>query len=240
MLAVRQNRVGSRDTSRKIKLVVAGLSLVAVLGGCGGGGDDETTAQSPPAQNPPAQNPPPTANQPPTISGAPPAQAMQGQQYTFTPTASDPNGDTLTFTIVNAPAWASFSGSTGQLSGTPTSAQVGTYSNIRISVSDGTTTVNLTAFTITVVGTATGSATLTWTPPTTNTDGSPLSNLAGYRVYWGTSQSNLSNSVALSNPGLSSYVVDQLTPATWYFALTAVNSAGAESTRSNVASKQVL
>jgi len=67
-----------------------------------------------------------------------------------------------------------------------------------------------------------------------------LTNLAGYRVYWGTSQNNLSNSVTIGNPGLSSYVVDQLTPATWYFALTALNSSGSESSQSNVASKQVL
>jgi hypothetical protein len=59
-------------------------------------------------------------------------------------------------------------------------------------------------------------------------------------VYWGTSQNNLSNVVTLNNPGLSSYVVDQLTPATWYFALTALNSAGSESSQSNIASKQVL
>jgi hypothetical protein len=81
---------------------------------------------------------------------------------------------------------------------------------------------------------------LSWTPPTQNTDGTALTNLAGYRVYWGTSQGNYTNSTTISNPGLSSYVVEQLTPATWYFALTAVNAAGAESSYSNVASKQVL
>jgi putative Ig domain-containing protein len=166
---------------------------------------------------------------------------LQGQQYSFTPTASDPNGDSLTFTITGTPPWATFNATTGQLSGTPASGQVGmSFSNIRISVSDGTTTVNLPAFSITVVATATGSATLTWSPPTQNTDGSPLNNLAGYRVYWGTSQGNLSNSTTLNNPGLSSYVVDQLTPATWYFAVTAVNSSGGESAFSNRASKQVL
>jgi hypothetical protein len=89
-------------------------------------------------------------------------------------------------------------------------------------------------------GPGTGSALLTWYPPTQNSDGSALTNLAGYKVYWGTSPTNLSNSVTLTNPGLSSYLVEQLTPATWHFALTAVNSAGVESARSNVASKQIL
>jgi hypothetical protein len=229
MTGTRRNRLGSRDTLRKISLGVAGVCLTAALGGCGGG-DEETVATTQDS----------SGSQAPTISGAPPPQAMQDQQYSFTPTASDPNGDSLTFSITNTPAWATFTASNGRLSGTPTSAQVGTYSNIQISVSDGTTTVNLPSFSITVVGTATGSATLTWNPPTQNTDGTPLTNLAGYRVYWGPSQGNYTNSTTISNPGLSSYVVDQLTPATWYFALTAVNSSGAESSYSNVASKQVL
>jgi hypothetical protein len=236
MLDTQRSRVGSGDTLRKLGLGVTAICLIAALGACGGG-DDEA---APAAQNPPTQNPPPAGNQAPTISGTPATQTLQDQQYTFTPTASDPNGDTLTFTIANTPAWATFNASTGRISGTPTSAQVGTYSSIQISVSDGTSSANLASFSITVVATATGSATLSWNPPTQNTDGSPLTNLSGYRVYWGTSQSNLTNSVTVNNPGLASYVVDQLTPATWHFALTAVNSSGVESSMSNVASKQVL
>jgi Putative Ig domain len=203
-------------------LVGAVICLTAVLAACGG--DDEGDA----------------AAQTLTISGTPGAQALLGQQYSFTPTVT-PSSGTLTFSITGTPAWATFSSSNGRLSGTPSSAQVGmTASNIRISVSDGTTTANLPAFAITVVATATGSAMLSWNPPTQNTDGSPLTNLAGYRVYWGTSQGNLSNSTMITNPGLSSYVVEQLTPATWYFALSAVASSGVESALSNVASKQVM
>jgi hypothetical protein len=227
---IRGSRLGSRETLRKISLGIAVACLTVGLAACGGGGEDDAAAQSPP----------PGGNQAPTISGAPGAQAMQGQQYSFTPAASDANGDSLTFTIQNAPPWATFNSSTGQLSGTPTSAQVGSYANIIISVSDGSATTNLASFSINVVATATGSATLSWTPPTQNTDGSPLTNLAGYRVYWGTSQNSLTNSVTLSNPGLSSYVVDQLTPATWYFAMTALNSSGSESSQSNIATKQVM
>jgi hypothetical protein len=246
MLDTQRSRVGSGDTLRKLGLGVAATCLIAALSACGGGDDEAAPAaqtppaQNPPAPNPPAPNPPPAGNQAPTIAGTPATQTMQDQQYSFTPTASDPNGDTLAFTIANRPAWATFNASTGRISGTPTSAQVGTYSNIRISVSDGTNTANLAAFSVTVVATATGSATLTWTPPTQNTDGSALTNLSGYRVYWGTSQNNLTNSVTVNNPGLATYVVDQLTPATWHFAVTALNSAGTESTQSNVASKQVL
>jgi hypothetical protein len=90
-----------------------------------------------------------------------------------------------------------------------------------------------------VVATATASVTLSWTPPTQNTDGSALTNLAGYKVYWGTTQGSYPNSVTLNNPGLSTYVVTQLTPATWYFTMTALNAQGIESALSNAASKIV-
>lgn len=182
---------------------------------------------------------PPPANRAPLISGAPPTQVLAGSQYSFTPTASDPDGNSLMFSVSNLPGWASFNGATGRLSGTPTSVDVGTYPNIVIRVSDGQATTSLAAFSVAVVAVATGSATLSWTPPTYNTDGSPLTNLAGYRIYWGRSQGSYANSVTLNNGGLTSYVVDQLTPGTWWFVATAVNSQGVESSFSNAASKTV-
>jgi hypothetical protein len=179
-------------------------------------------------------------NRPPTISGTPPTAVMQGTAYSFTPTASDPDGDTLTFSIANAPTWASFNTSTGRLTGTPGAQHVGTTTGIVISVDDGRqATASLAAFSVTVQAVAVGSATLSWTPPTTNTDGSPLTDLAGYKVYWGTSPGNYPNSTTLSNPGLSSYVVSNLAPGTYYFVATAFNSSGAESSFSGVASKTI-
>jgi hypothetical protein len=165
---------------------------------------------------------------------------MQGTAYAFTPTANDPDGDTLTFRIVNTPAWASFDAATGRLSGTPGPQHVGTTTGIVITVDDGEATASLAAFSVTVQAVATGSATLSWIPPTTNTDGSPLTNLAGYRIYWGTTQGTYPNSATLSNPGLTSYVVGSLTPGTYYFVATAVNTIGIESTFSTVASKTIL
>jgi hypothetical protein len=113
------------------------------------------------------------------------------------------------------------------------------FSNIVIRVSDGKTTVSLPAFSVTVLAVASGSATLSWTPPTQNTDGSPLTNLAGYRIYWGTAPGNYTSSVTLTNPGLSSYVVSSLAPGTYYFVVTARNSTGVESVLSNMASKTI-
>src|SRR5690606_14809408 len=74
------------------------------------------------------------ANRAPTISGAPAASVVAGEQYSFQPTANDADNDSLTFSITNKPAWASFSTSTGRLWGTPSSA--GTFENIVIRVTD--------------------------------------------------------------------------------------------------------
>jgi hypothetical protein len=225
-----------RKRALSIVLLVGVVGATLSIAGCGG--DDEATAAADPGGG---TNPPPSGgNRAPTISGAPRTSVLQGTAYSFTPTGADADGNTLTFSVANLPAWATFNSSTGRVSGTPSAAQVGTYSNVTISVSDGSASASLAAFSIQVVATATGSATLTWNPPTQNTDGSPLNNLAGYKVYWGTAQGSYSNSITVNNAGLSSYVVDQLTPATWYFSVTAINAVGVESGFSNVASKQVL
>jgi Putative Ig domain len=181
-----------------------------------------------------------SGNQPPTISGTPPTSVTSGSAYSFTPTARDPEGRTLTFTITNKPSWATFSSTSGRLSGTPSSAQTGTYPNILIKVSDGTATASLPAFAIVVSTTQTdGSATLSWTPPTRNTDGSTLTNLAGYRIAYGTSPGALTRTVQVANPGVSRYVVENLAAGTWYFAVRAYSNGGSESTPSSTVSKSV-
>jgi len=182
---------------------------------------------------------PPGSNAPPTLAGTPPASATAGQTYTFQPSASDANGDTLTFSIVNQPAWATFNATTGRLTGTPTVADVGTYTNIIIRVSDGITNTGLAAFSIAVTQISTGSATISWLPPTQNTDGSTLTDLAGFRIYYGTSATALTQTATITNPGLTSYVVQNLAAATWYFTVRAYATDGAESTSSNIASKTI-
>jgi hypothetical protein len=92
----------------------------------------------------------PPENTPPVISGSPATQVAEGQAYNFVPSASDADGDSLTFSIANRPSWASFNTSTGALSGTPDYNSAGTTSDIRISVSDGNATASLNAFSITV------------------------------------------------------------------------------------------
>jgi fibronectin type III domain protein len=91
----------------------------------------------------------------------------------------------------------------------------------------------------TPVKTINGVATLDWEPPTQNNDGTILTNLAGYTVYYGTSPSDLSQSVKVSNPGLASYTVTGLTSGTWYFAITAYSVDGVESSRTSTVSTRI-
>lgn len=186
-----------------------------------------------------------TPNITPTISGTPPATVTVGSAYSFTPKASEPDGDPLSFSVKNKPSWASFSIATGAISGAPTTANVGTYSNIVITASTGHASASLAPFSIAVnqpagaTSDSTGSVTISWLPPTENVDGSALSNLAGYHIYYGTSQSSLTKMVNITNPGLATYVLSDLAAATWYFALASVNSNGVESPRTAVMSHVV-
>lgn len=180
---------------------------------------------------------------PPVISGKPAATATVGSVYSFRPTARDPNGLKLTFMIWGKPAWLNFDRATGRLYGTPTAANVGKFGPMSIAVSDGHIESDLPGFAITVSSGGTSlppsAVTIAWTPPTENTNGSTLTNLAGYHIYYGTSQANLNKVVDISNPGLASYVLSDLTSGKWFFALTSVNSAGVESVRSTVISTVV-
>ena len=74
-----------------------------------------------------------------------------------------------------------------------------------------------------------GAVTINWTPPTENTNGTPLTNLAGYNIHYGTSSANLTQTITVSNPGIATYVVTNLTQGKYYFAVAAVNTSGTES-----------
>jgi hypothetical protein len=175
---------------------------------------------------------------PPTIAGTPATSDVAGSPYSFQPSASDPSGMTLSYSVQNKPAWATFSIASGQLSGTPTTAQTGTYNNIVLSVSDGQASSALPAFTITVTAPAstTGTATVSLTPPTLNTDGSTLTNLAGMYIYYGTSPSSLTQQVQLAAATPTTYTISNLASGTWYFGATAYTTAGTQSAMSQVAS----
>lgn len=176
-----------------------------------------------------ASDPEPTGNAAPAISGNPTRAINIGDMYSFTPSASDADGDKLTFTIENKPLWLDFNGETGNLSGQATLGDAGVFTDIRIKVSDGSKHATLPMFDITVEQAGALSTTLDWTPPTENEDGSPLMDLAGYKIYWGTTPGDYTRSETINNPGISSYVVDDLNPGTYEFVATSFNVAGIES-----------
>ena len=170
----------------------------------------------------------------PTISGSPAKSVVAGQAYVFEPKGTVEAGKKAAFSITDKPTWASFSATTGELSGTPAAANVGTDANITIAVSDGTTSVALPKFAIAVTEVGTKSATLSWKAPTVNSNGSALTNLAGYRIYYGTSATSLTRSITINSVGVTTDVVTDLSPGTYYFALMAFNTVGIESKLSNV------
>jgi len=183
-----------------------------------------------------------------TIIGTPATSVAENRYYGFQSWATDNTGRVVTYSITNKPSWATFDTRYGHLYGVPTASNVGTYSNIVISATDGLTRASLPAFSIAVTGTAltggsgtgtTGSATVHWNPPTQNTNGTALTNLSGYVINYGTSTTSMTSSIRLTNVGLTSYQVSGLAKGTYYFAVAAFNSSGQTSSLSNKVSKTI-
>ena len=118
-----------------IRFLIGALSWAVIVSGCGGGGGSDSQ----------------TINTPPQISGVAAPFVKATTQYDFKPTASDTNGDVLTFSVKNLPAWASFDSNTGEITGQPDDTYVGQYPDVTISVSDGTDTVSMAPFAIDVL-----------------------------------------------------------------------------------------
>lgn len=216
--------------SRTLRLSFS-FSVILVFGGC-------LTSVSEPLTDDAAANSDGN-NRAPTISGNPSPAAMTGQVYTYVPTASDPDGDELLFSIQNQPQWADFDTVTGELSGQPTLGDIRTFTDIRITVSDGQLSSSLPDFDLTVTQSSLGSTTLTLIAPSQNTDGTPVTDLAAYRIYFGMTPGNYPNQIYIDNPSISTYVVENLAPTTYYFVATAFNQAGIESGFSNEVSRIV-
>jgi len=177
------------------------------------------------------------------ISGTAATAAEVGQFYSFTPTVVASAGSSLTYAVANKPAWAQFSAASGALSGTPTMG--GTANNIAISVSNGAQSAALPAFNITVqpaplTPAGVGTASLTWSQPTQNTNGSPLTNLAGYVIRYGTSGAALNTQIYVASASTTSVEITNLSPGTWDFEVSAVNTANVESQFSAAVAKTVL
>ena len=219
------------------------VMLLALLAGCNhdsGATQDATPVADNPG-NPGSPGSPGSSAL--TIGGRPTPFAQVGVQYDFTPSVTNSANTMVTFSIQNKPTWASFNVSTGRLIGVPKSADAGTYTRILIAASAGTSSSSLPQFEITVSpGTGGGGASppsvsLSWTAPTLNSDGTPLTNLSGYRIYYGNAPDALTQQITISSAETTQYVVDNLSAGAWYFALKAYNTMNVESNLSPVVEK---
>lgn len=226
----------ARGNRSRVAAPVLLLSLILELVGCGGGSvgnplnsaaslSTESSLKTPGAL---------------VLTGTPPLSATVGDPYSYAPTLEQ-GSVPVSFSIQGQPAWTSFDYQTGALAGTPTAADVGLSGEITITAYNSVNTVSVGPFAIEVVPAGSpgpsGSATLAWSPPTANIDGSPLTNLAGYYVHYGTSEASLTEIIELTDASATTYVVSNLPPGRYYFAVSAYNSFGWEGAWSNIGSK---
>jgi hypothetical protein len=201
------------------------LVVLAALGACGGGGDAEINGA-------------PTASSSVAIGGPNADAAVANQYYQYVPEVGDLAGADVAFTVENKPAWATFDGATGMLTGTPASADVGSRSTVRIVAAAGGKRATV-EFQLQVVASADGLANVALDAPLTRTDGSALQNLAGYRIYYGKTKARLDQFVDVKDRAATSAIVSQLTPGTWYFAATAYDANGLESDPTDLQQKTI-
>ena len=214
-------QIGAWDGSHYVVLPSFTITVAAASGGSGSSSGSGGTAA-------------PSLN----LSGTPSSTAQVGAYYSFTPTLTASAGLLVTYSVSNKPAWAQFNTATGALSGTPSSGSVGTDSNVGISVASGSLKATLPNFAINVSPAVAGVATLLWSKPTANTDGSPLTNLAGYVIRYGTSVAALNSRISLAASATSASI-ENLAAGLWYFEIASINSANIQSQFSGAASKSV-
>ena len=164
------------------------------------------------------------------------ATASPSVQLTASPPGVAPGATTtLSWSAANVTSCTASGGWSGSkaLSGSETTPPLNADQTYQLSCSGS----NGNALAMTTVALRT--AALSWTAPTQNVDGSALTNLAGYKVYWGTASRTYSSSANVSGAGTTTFTTN-LAPGTWYFAVSAVDSTGAESAKTNEVSKTVL
>lgn len=230
--------------SRFAKVFVSALLPAVAIGvfqGCSGSAPSQSAQVDAPAA-PAAQ---PAANRAPTIKAVGEAYARIGETYSFEPAAVDADGDTLRFSATNLPPWASIDPESGRISGTPGPNDEGVYELITIVVTDSLVadagrSAATAPFSITVIGDInTGVATLRWEAPPSKLDGSPLDDLAGYRILFGRTADDLDQSVLIDDPAVTSYEFTELAKGIWYFAVVAVNAGGLEGPPTVISTKSI-
>ena len=151
---------------------------------------------------------------PPPSAGTPPTNSVGSTPIASTPVAASPVATTpVTSTPVATTPVASGSGSSssGATSGSGSSGGATSPTNV----------------------------TLSWSAPTENTNGSALTNLTGYIIYYGTSATSMTQTIDINTVGMLTYVVDNLSAGSWYFQIVAVNATGVQSSPSATVSTNI-
>lgn len=157
-----------------------------------------------------------------------------GENITFIASVKDNNGKDISSGI----EWASdIQGTIGKGGEFSTVLEAGEHkitASIDVAGKIVSGTVNLT------VNPKNGHATLSWNQPTTNTDNTPLTDLAGYKIYYGNTSDNLSESITVNDSSAVNWLIENLhSGRSYFFALTAFNSKGVESDLSNIVKKDI-
>jgi len=228
-----------RQTSKFVRHLLPVLPLALLQAACSSGGAPQANNGSNKDDTTSVVTSPDT-NRAPTINGVGDEYARVGETYDFQPIAGDADGDPLKFTAVNLPPWASIDPFDGRITGTPGPNDEGVYESITISVADARRETVTKPFSITVVSeAAVGVASLRWEMPPSKLDGSPLDDLAGYRILYVRSSEDLDRSVLINDPTITSYEISALTSGIWYFAVVAVNASGLEGPPTITATKSI-
>lgn len=228
-----------RFSTSSIRLAAC-LAATLFFAGCGGGDSAATPAATIVAPSTTAVSAAASvvAGPPVTLQGTPPTSVTAGNTYSFQPKASA-SSTAIAFSISGQPTWAHFDTSTGALSGTPSTLDEGTTGHIVITAGNGTSTASLTPFSIQVIAPASSTATLSWTAPTENTDGTPITNLAGYRILYGTDPSALTKTITIAGANSTAFEISGLVQGTYYFAVVAYDSAGLDGDQSMLAIQSI-
>jgi hypothetical protein len=207
---------------------MAAVLVSAMLGACAGGSGGKVEGATG------------TDSQAQAITLAAPTQdaAVANQRYEFEPDAGDLGGAPVSFAVAGKPSWAQFDPTSGTLSGTPGAADVGTTTDVTITGQSGGAQSSVTVR-LSVIAAADRVADVTIDVPAVRTDGTPLANLAGYRIYYGKTANRLDQFIEVPDPTVSAARVSTLTPGDWYFAATAYDVNGFESDASAVQLKSI-